>query len=116
MQTTDPFLLFSFFLPEGVLNYFDPVQGEKSLEAIHITLEEKNDPPLQERHRGKTVLSKGFHDITITDFPARGRSVELTFRRRRWQVGDELLVRDIPLTAPGTQLEREFADFLKAGG
>lgn len=113
MHTTDTLLMLSFFLPEGALQYFDLVQGEKSSETIHLFLEEKNVPPLEERHSGQQVLSKGFQEITVTDFPARGRNVALTFRRRRWQVGDELLKRDIRLTAPGTQLEREFADFLK---
>lgn len=103
----------SFFLPEKTLRYFDIVSGSKTDTLIQITLEEKNDPPLEDRHRGKPVLSKGFTDITISDFPARGRRVDLTFRRRRWQVGDEMLTRDIFLAAPGTRLEKEFADFLK---
>lgn len=114
METTDTFTMLSFFLPEGVLQYFDLVRGTKTPDAIHLVLEEKNDPPLEDRHRGKQVLSKGFQEITVTDFPVRGRKVILTFRRRRWQVGDELLKRNILLTAPGTQLEKEFADFLKA--
>lgn len=106
--------ILSFFLPEKTLLFFDIISGGKTDTSIQITLEEKNDPPLEDRHRGKPVLSKGFHDITITDFPARGRKVSLTFRRRRWQVGDEFLVRDIPIASAGTQLEKEFADFLKA--
>ncbi len=105
--------ILSFFLPEKTLLSFDIAWGGKTDTHILITLEEKNDPPLEDRHRGKPVLSKGFYDITISDFPARGRKVALTFRRRRWQVGDELLKRDIRLTAPGTQLEQEFAHFLK---
>ena len=116
MHTTDPLTLFSFFLPEKTLEYFDVVSGTKTVDTIHIMLEEKNAPPLEERHRGKPVHSKGFQEITVTDFPVRGRKVTLTFRRRRWQVGDELLRREIPLAAPGTQLEKEFADFLKEGG
>lgn len=113
--STDQQIL-SFFLPERTLLYFDIVTGGKTDTSIQITLEEKNDPPLEDRHRGKPVLSKGFYDITLTDFPARGRRVDLTFRRRRWQVGEEMLTRDIPLAAAGTRLEKEFADFLKAHG
>jgi hypothetical protein len=113
MQTTDPLMMFSFFLPKGTLQYFDLVHGERTQESIFLTLEEKNDPPLEERHEGTSVLSKGFQDITVTDFPARGKAVTLTFRRRRWQVGDELLKREIPIAAEGTQLQKEFADFLK---
>ena len=113
MHTTDPLKMFSFFLPEGALQYFDLVHGERTKETICLTMEERNDPPLEEKHKGQSVLSKGFQDITVTDFPARGRKVALTFRRRRWQVGDELLKRDIPIAVPGTQLEKEFAAFLK---
>jgi len=116
MHTTDPLKMFSFFLPEGTLQYFDLVHGEKTQKCIFLTLEEKNDPPLEERHQGKPVLSKGFQDITVTDFPARGKEVTLTFRRRRWQVGDELLKREIVIAALGTQLEKEFGDFLKEHG
>ena len=108
--------ILAFFLPEHTLRFFDVVEGLKTPETIHITLEEKNDPPLRPEHEGKPVYSKGFQDITVVDFPARGRKVTLTFRRRRWEVGSELLKRDIPLTAPGTLLEKEFAAFLKEGG
>ena len=92
--------------------------GRKTQKEIFLTLEEKNDPPVRPEHAGKQVLSKGFKEVTVTDFPARGRRVTLTFRRRRWQVEGEaqLLTRDIHLAAPGTQLEREFADFLKERG
>ncbi len=113
MHTTQQSLL-SLFLPDNILLFFIPVSGEKNNEEIHLVLEEKNNPPLEERHLGKHVLSKGFQDITVTDFPVRGRKTTLTFRRRRWQVGKELLKRDIDLCAPGTQLEKEFALFLKA--
>lgn len=116
MQLTPEQQVLSFFLPKETLRYFDIVSGGKTDTSIQITLEEKNDPPLEERHRGLPVLSKGFQDITITDFPVRGRKTTLTFRRRRWQVGDELLKRPIELAAPGTQLEKEFADFLKELG
>ena len=105
--------ILSLFLPKKVLLYFDIVSGGNTDSGIQIVLEEKNNPPLEERHKGKSVQSKGFQDITVADFPARGRKVRLTFRRRRWQVGDELLKRDIPIVFPGTQLEREFAIFLK---
>lgn len=64
--------ILSFFLPEGTLLFFDVVSGGRTDGGIQITLEERNDPPPEDRHRGKPVLSKGFHDITITDFPARG--------------------------------------------
>jgi hypothetical protein len=104
---------FSFFLPQDTLIYFEVIKSDQTDSVIHITLDEKNVPPLEARHEGKLVLSKGFQDITVTDFPARGQQVKLTFRRRKWQVGDEILKRKIDLCAPGTQLEKDFGLFLK---
>ena len=78
-------------------------------------MEEKNIPPITEQERGKKVTSKGFKDILIDDYPIRGRKTELILRRRYWQVedSDKLLKRNIQLYAEGTQLEKEFASFLK---
>ena len=106
------------FLPEGVLDWFDITDSTKNDLEVHIILEEKNLPPDLPEHKDKKITSKGFFDITITDFPIRGRRSLLTFRRRRWQVEGqaELLKRDIKLSFPGTQLEKEFANFLKEDG
>jgi len=106
------------FLPEGTFDYFDLVNSEKNGNDIKIVLEERNIPPVREEDKEKKIISKGFYDITITDFPIRGRRALLKFRRRRWQVEGkkELLKRDIKLTAGGTQLEKEFANFLKEDG
>lgn len=103
--------------PEKVFEWFEAVNGQKDDKEVRIVFEEKNIPPISEQQKHKTVLSKGFTDITITDFPIRGRQTFLTFRRRYWQVEGEpgLLKRDIKLVFPGTQLEQEFAAFLKAG-
>ena len=105
----------ALFLPAGTLEWFDVVEGTHTDGGIKLVLEEKNIPPLLPEHEGKDVSSKGFYDITITDFPIRGKRTSLVFRRRRWKVEGEheLLKRDIQLCAPGTQLEAEFADFLK---
>ena len=78
-------------------------------------MEEKDNPPIKENQK---IIARKFHDITITDFPLRGRRTLLTFRRRYWKIEGqkEYLKRDIPLAFPGTQLEKEFADFLKEDG
>ncbi len=106
------------FLPEGVLEWFNVKSWDKNENDINIILEEKNIPPLSKKDKDKKVFSKGFTDITITDFPIRGRRTLLVFRRRYWQVEGEkeYLKRDIKLCFPGTQLEKEFADFLKEDG
>ncbi len=110
--------VFSLFLPEGVLQWFDVVSGMKTDSDIHVVLEEKNVPPITEAIRGRHVESKGFTDLTVQDFPVRGRKMTLTFRRRYWKVEglDTVLKRDIQLVWEGTHLEKEFAAFLKEGG
>lgn len=103
----------SCFLPAHTLEYFDVITSKRDDKSLHITLEEKNNPPLHKQHQDMPVESLGFTDISITDFPARGRKTLLTFRRRRWRVGTEILKRDIDLRSPGTMLEQEFGLFLK---
>ena len=106
------------FLPEGTLEWFNIVSWDKKENDVQIILEEKNISPLTKKDKGKKIISKGFKNITITDFPIRGRRALLTFKRRRWKIqgGNKLLKRDIKLAFPGTQLEKEFADFLKEDG
>jgi len=104
-----------FFLPEGTLEWFDIVDGSKDANEIKLILEEKNIPPLPESYNNEKIISKGFKEITISDYPIRGRKTLLTFRRRYWQIKgqDKLLKREIKLAAEGTTLEKEFAEFLK---
>ncbi len=104
--------------PKGVFEWFDVVSSSMNDNDFHIALEEKNIPPLKEKDRNKKVTPKGFKEITITDFPIRGRRTLITFKRRYWQIEGEkeYLKRDIKLCFPGTQLEKEFADFLKEDG
>ena len=103
--------------PKGVFVWFDLADGKVEGEDFLITLEEKDNPPIPETEK-KNIIARKFHDITITDFPLRGHRTLLTFRRRYWKIEgqQEYLKRDIPLSFPGTQLEREFADFLKEDG
>jgi hypothetical protein len=110
--------ILKMFFPEGILEWFDIAGGDRNENDLRIILEEKNIPPITKELKDKKIMSKGFKEITITDFPIRGRRTLLTFKRRYWQVEGqkELLKRDIQLNFPGTQLEREFADFLKADG
>jgi hypothetical protein len=106
----------SLFFPVGTLDWFDLISVIKTDTTMDVILEEKNIPPITERERGRHVESKGFKDITVQDFPIRGRKTTLTFRRRYWQVEGlpGLLKRDIKLMWDGTHLEKEFASFLKA--
>ena len=104
--------------PSGLLEWFDISDASLEGESVHITLEEKDLPPVTEEHRNKRIIARKFHDITITDFPIRGKRTRLTLRRRYWKIeGEErYLKRDIPIVFPGTQLEKEFGSFLKGEG
>ena len=110
--------ILELILPNGTLEWFNVIEGERDENNIHIVLEEKNIPPLFEKDKDKKVFTKSFTDITITDFPIRGRRTLLKFRRRYWKIEgqEEYLKRDIKLSFSGTQLEKEFADFLKEDG
>jgi hypothetical protein len=101
--------------PKDVFLWFDLKDSSIDDEDIRIILEEKDNPPIKEHHK---IVGRKFHDITITDFPIRGHRTLLTFRRRYWKIEGQkaYLKRDIPLAFPGTQLEKEFADFLKEDG
>jgi hypothetical protein len=113
-MTTEEQAIIQLLFPENIFQWFDMVSGKKDDKTISIVFEEKNIPPISDKN--KKIISKGFTDITIYDFPIRGKKSLLTFRRRYWQIKGqkELLKRDIKLCFPGTQLEKEFADFLKA--
>lgn len=114
MPIPEPSIL-GLFLPRGVLDWFDVVSGWSDSQTVNIVLEEKNIPPVTDEAVDKKITSNGFEDITITDFPIRGMRTLLTFRRRYWRVEGQqkLLKRNIQLSFPGTQLEMEFANFLK---
>jgi len=116
--TKIPTGVMEFFLPMDSLTWFDIVDGVGDKKTIHITLEEKNNPPVPPEYKNHKIKSKGFRDITISDYPIRGRTALLTFRRRSWEVENSnvRLKREIKLVAPGTLLEKEFADFLKDRG
>ena len=101
------------FLPKGTLKWFDIASSSSDEDKVYITLVEKDDPPLKDSNQ--KIIGRKLHDITITDFPIRGKRCLLTFRRRYWKVEgqDGYLKRDIQLAFPGTKLASEFATFLK---
>jgi hypothetical protein len=108
--------LVEIMLPEGLLKAFDYIGIRRTPHSYKITLEEKNrSPKLPVEYSSRKVTSKGFKDITINDFPLRGRSVVLKLRRRIWKIEGvkKLFKNDLSLTFQGTKLEKEFAAFLK---
>jgi len=109
--------IFEMIFPKGVFEYFDITNAEATDKEVRITFTEKDNPPFTEDLKGRKIIDKKFHDITITDYPLRGKKTLFTFRRRYWKLEGlkEYLKRDIKLAFPGTQLEKEFAVFLKSG-
>ena len=117
LSSCDFELIFELIFPKGLFEWFEITDGGSDGEYARITLTEKDAPPLAEENKGAKILARKFHDITVSDFPLRGKRTLITLRRRYWKLEgrDEYLKRDIPLMFPGTQLEKEFADFLKEG-
>ncbi len=110
--------IFELIFPKGVFEWFNLTEGNRDGDTTAITFEEKDIPPLTDEHKNQKIVARKFHHITVTDFPLRGRRTLLTFRRRYWQLEGQkaYLKRDIQLVFPGTQLEHEFAVFLKEDG
>lgn len=106
--------LLKLFLPELLVEHFVITQTKTVSETLHLYFEEKNQPPVE--HSSKMLVSKGFHEeITVQDFPLRGKHVFLHIKRRRWTDKDTngIVQRDWSLVAKGSRLTEEFAVFLK---
>ena len=102
-------------LPEGMLTYFEVTSVDKLSDHYAIHLIEK---PLQpEEFPNLQLESHGFYEeVTVKDFPLRGKACYLYVKRRRWLNKDssKTVSRDWKLIAHGTRMTKEFADFLKA--
>lgn len=106
--------LAKYFLPEELLSYFNLVAHNIVDDVIHFYLEEKNIVP--EKYSPELTHSKGFHkEITVEDFPLRGKPLLLHIKRRRWTIleSKEIISREWNLIAKGTRITRDFAIFLK---
>lgn len=115
--------LLSHFLPKGLLDYFS-VTDFKELCSLkdkvvyfEITLEEEN--VILGNIDASQYESKGFTEITLQDFPIRGKAVYLVMRRRRWrhkQDANKVIRNDFSFVAEGSGLTKELSDFLKGTG
>lgn len=102
-------------LPQGILDYFLLTDFTSAVSEVNIYLEERNLVPSE--YQKDKLTSKGFfEEITVQDFPLRGKAVYLHIRRRRWlnQTTGYVVFRDWDLVARGTRMTTEFASFLKA--
>ena len=102
------------FLPEGILDYFEPTDLKKEGDQLRLYLEEQNIIP--EEYKDIHYRANGFLDeIKVKDFPIRDLFVTLHIKRRRWLLveSNKKITRDWTLVAPGTRLTEEFSGFLK---
>ena len=112
-----------YFLPYGLLDFFEPVKAEQK---THINPTTKAQVPalllyIDERdnltEETQDYSPKGFNEETVlNDFPVRDKKLVLHIRRRRWLRPDgSSCVLDVypRLVAKGTRFSEEFAGFLK---
>ncbi|WP_300978109.1 transposase [Flavobacterium sp.] len=110
----NPIDLLKLMLPDFLVDNFEIVSVDNSQENLHLYFEEKAKPPKE--FDTIELVSKGFTDeISIQDFPLRGKFVFLHIKRRRWtnKSNGEIIKRDWNLVAKGTRMTQEFASFLK---
>lgn len=106
--------LLKLFLPDLLVDHFELTKSDQDGENLHLYFEELNKPPVE--HSSRILISKGFHDeITVQDFPLRGKRVFLHIKRRRWtdKQSSNIVQRDWNLVAKGSRMTEEFAAFLK---
>jgi hypothetical protein len=77
-------------------------------------LEEINIVP--QEYQSEKSQSKGFSpEITVADFPLRGKPILIHIKHRRWTliITGKIVKRDWNLIAKGTRINSEFTFFLK---
>ena len=102
--------LLKYFLPSGLLDHFEVVNLDTG-SSIIVHLDEKNIAP-----KGKGLTSKGFREaVTLQDFPMRDKALYLRIRRRKWieESTGKTVSNHWDLSAEGTRMTKELADFLK---
>ncbi len=115
--------IISHFLPKGLLEHFSIIHVFELCDLkdkqhyFEIVLEENNK--ILKEVDATLYESKGFTEITIQDFPIRGKAVYLKIKRRRWRLKDNpnIIIRnDFSFVAEGSGFTQELSDFLKGTG
>ena len=107
--------LLSLILPEGLSEYFELDKVESIEGSTYIYLIEKNIHPKE--FVGQKLTSKGFfEEISVRDFPLRGKPCFLNLKRRKWldPGTGKIVFRDWDLVAEGTKMTQEFAFFFES--
>lgn len=116
--------LISHFLPKNLLFHFSitdlvelcEVKSRQSYFEIYL---EENNEILAAGIDASLYESKGLSEITIQDFPIRGKAVYLKIKRRRWRLktdAGKIIRNDFTYIAEGSGFTRELSDFLKSIG
>jgi hypothetical protein len=116
--------LISHFLPKNLLLHFSitnlvelcEVKSRQSYFEIYL---EENNEILVAGIDASLYESKGLSEITIQDFPIRGKAVYLKIKRRRWRLktdSGKIIRNDFTYIADGSGFTQELSDFLKSTG
>lgn len=116
--------LISHFLPKNLLLHFSitnlvelcEIKSRQSYFEIYL---EENNEILVADVEASLYESKGLSEITIQDFPIRGKAVYLKIKRRRWRLKNDpgkIIRNDFSYIAEGSGFTRELSDFLKSTG
>ncbi|TGV00623.1 ISAon1 family transposase N-terminal region protein [Flavivirga rizhaonensis] len=106
--------LLKLTLPSMLVEYFDLVKKTNKNEVIHLYFEEFNI--VSKEKASSQLISLGFlEEITIQDFPLRGKIVYLHIKRRKWldRTTKQIVQRNYNLAGKGTYMTKEYATFLK---
>ncbi len=109
--------LLKLILPTYLVEHFELTKSEQKGEHLHLYFEEKSKTPTEFSDR--ILVSKGFYnEITVQDFPLRGKFVYLHVKRRRWtdKTTGEIVFREWKEIEEGTRMTNEFSAFLKEIG
>lgn len=112
--------LLQFVFPEGLLAHFDIIDVlllcdvKSKKEFFEICLEEQNQ--ILGGIDATQYESKGFTEVTLQDFPLRGKPTYLRIKRRRWRHKKDpknIIRNDFSFVAEGAGFTQELSDFLK---
>jgi hypothetical protein len=115
--------IISNFLPEGLLAHFSIIDvfmlGDVASKKMFFEIYLEEDNVILGQYDKAQYESKGFTEITIQDFPIRGKAVYLKIKRRRWRHKErpnEIIRNDFSFVAEGSGFTKELSDFLKGTG
>lgn len=113
----------SHFLPAGLLCHFTITSvftlGDVATKKLFFAITLEEDNVILGDVDASRYESKGFTEVTVQDFPIRGKAVYLKIRRRRWRLKEDpkqVIRNDFSFVAEGAGFTRELSDFLKGTG